>query len=155
MMMTRRRSRRQIWVQNGWYHTKSIITSPFEVQIDHDHYWRSPVGQSAVLPNEEFFFKRWRVNKMSIRIYNWISLWSDPSKAQWDSTSHLSQDLGNSCFAGWWKKRDEFAKVVAQKRIRLKQDPVSTMQKNVLANYSPFMFCSVLKKGITNGRNHY
>jgi len=29
-----------------------------QIQIDHDQHWRSPVGQSAVLPNEEFFMMR-------------------------------------------------------------------------------------------------
>ena len=29
-----------------------------QIQIDHDQHWRSPIGQSAVLPNEEFFIMR-------------------------------------------------------------------------------------------------
>ena len=67
--------------QNKW---KTLIIFLRQIQIDHDQHWRSPVGQSAVLPNEEFFMMRSKEKKLYfIYLHQWHNIYcSQPSGYQ-------------------------------------------------------------------------
>ena len=154
MMMRRRSSRTQIWVQklmisHKIHHHLTFLGANWPRPL-----LAFPLGPKCCLAKWRVFLEKvahqWDVN---CDIYLNI-IGSNLSRARWDSTSHLSQDIWNPRFADWWKKRDEFAKVVAQKRIKLKQDPVSTMQKTGWTNYSPFLVWLDVEKGFHLGCDH-
>ena len=58
----------------------------------------------------------------------------------------------------WWPwcvSKNKIAHIEVQLQIQIEQDPVSTMQKTGMTNYSSFVIWSGLEKGITYECYHY